>query len=167
MNPDGLNNGFTRVNAEGMDMNRTFLVDGADRSEQAHEGYIYQRDIETFMESDHPLTTFWDMHVWGREVEPMIHPGPEFGEKAGQLGPWEKLRDIIESYDEYDLIIPLAIRRFEGQATLWDRGVHHRYGITSAIVEGSGYLDTQEENMKAGEVLIKSINDFYRGTRRE
>ncbi len=167
MNPDGLNNGFTRVNAEGMDMNRTFLVDGADRSEQAHEGYVYQRDIETFMESDHPLTTFWDMHVWGREVEPMVHLGPEFGEEAGQLGSWEKLRDLIESHDEYDLIIPLAIRRFEGQTTLWDRGVHHRYGITSAIVEGSGYLDTQEENMKAGEALIKSINEFYRGTRLE
>ena len=75
-------------------------------------------DIETFMESDLPLTTFWDMHVWGREVEPMIHLGPEFGDEAGQLGSWEELRDLIESFDVYDLIIPLAIRKFEGQTTL-------------------------------------------------
>lgn len=165
MNPDGINNGFTRTNMEGIDMNRTYHASGADTSEQAHEGYLFQRDIEQLMDSDTPLTTFWDMHVWGRRVEPMTHLGPEFGDSEDQLGEWTELRDLIESYDEYDFIKPLETRDHEGNTTVWDRGVHHQFGITSSLVEGSGYLDTQEENMEAGVILIRSISEFYSGTR--
>lgn len=165
MNPDGVNNAFTRYNIEGKDMNRTYVVEGADESRQASEGYIFQRDIEEFMASDNPLTTFWDMHVWGYRVEPMMHAGPEIGGAENQIGEFSELRDLIESYDEKDQIVPLARRNREGDTSLWDRGVHHQFGITSAIVEGSGFLDTQEEVMEAGQILIRSISEFYRGTR--
>lgn len=165
MNPDGVNNGFTRVNTEEIDMNRTYIADGSSRDQQAHEGYLYQRDIEKLMASDTPLTTFWDMHVWGQRVEPMMHPGPEFGRREGQLGHWTELREVIENYDEHDLIKPLEIRDHEGGTTVWDRGVHHQFGITSSLVEGGGYLDTQEENRQAGEILIQSISKFYHGRR--
>ncbi|MEX2641377.1 MAG: M14 family zinc carboxypeptidase [Balneolales bacterium] len=165
MNPDGVNNGFTRVNLEGVDMNRTYHVSGSDSTKQAWEGYVYQRDIERLMASDTPLTTFWDMHVWGRRVEPMMHPGPEFGNGDGQLGDWTELRRMMEGYDDHDLIKPLETRSYDGGTTVWDRGVHHQFGITSSLVEGGGYLDTQEENMQAGSILIRSISEFYRGTR--
>lgn len=165
MNPDGVNNGFTRVNMEAIDMNRTYSVNGSDSLEQAHEGYLLQRDIEQLMSSDTPLTTFWDMHVWGRRVEPMMHTGPEFGEGKEQLGDWTELRDLIESYDEYDLIKPLETRKYDGNTTVWDRGVHHQFGITTSLTEGGGYLDTQEENMEAGKIIIRSLSEFYRGTR--
>lgn len=163
MNPDGVNNGFTRVNMQGIDMNRAYYVKGANPQEQAHEAYLYQRDLEQLMASETPLTTFWDMHVWGRRVEPMMHPGPEFG--SGNLGEWTKLRDLMESYDTYDLIKPLETREYEGGTTVWDRGVHHQFGITSSLVEGGGYLDTQEENMEAGSIMMQSLNEFYHGTR--
>lgn len=165
MNPDGVNNGFTRHNMQGRDMNRTYRTTGPDSTVQAHEGYLFQKDIAQLIESDTPITTFWDMHVWGGRVEPMMLAGPEMGSGPGQVGEFAELRDLIESYDRDDLIIPLAERNYDGDASLWDRGVHHHYGITTAIVEGSGFLDTQEENLKAGRILIRSINEFYRETR--
>lgn len=165
MNPDGVNNGFTRVNMEGVDMNRTYRVAGSMRSEQAHEAFLYQRDIEQLMASETPLTTFWDMHVWPNRVEPLILPGPEFGSEKHQLGPWTNLRQFIEARDDKDLVKPLALRDYEGNATMWDRGVHRQFGITASIVEGGGTLDTPEENLEAGAILIQGINEFYRGTK--
>lgn len=167
MNPDGVNNGFTRVNMEDIDMNRTFRVGGPDRSAQAHEGYLFQKDIQALVESDTPLTTFWDMHVWWGPVEPMMHPGPEFGSGSGKLGEWTELRDIMVEKDPEGLIKPLATRSAGGGTTVWDRGVHREFGITAALVEGGGELDTPEENMEAGAIMMRSLNEFYRGTRSE
>ena len=165
MNPDGFNRGFTRMNMENIDMNRTYRVDGADRDEQAHEGYVFQRDIEALMDSDTPLTTFWDMHVWPGKVDPLLHPGPEFGDAGDRLGEWRDFRDLMDEYDEENLIQPLQRRRYEGNTTLWERGVHHHFGITSALVEGSGHVDTQEENLRSGRTMARAISAFWRDTR--
>lgn len=165
MNPDGVDNGFTRMNMEGIDMNRGYRLPESKWDEQAHEVFLYQRDIEGLMASETPLTTFWDMHVWPQRVEPLMHFGPEFGEGEGKLGDWTKLREMMEAADEQDLMKPLAERPFEGDPTMWDRGVHRQFGVTSAIVEGGGFLDTQEENMEAGRILIQCIDTFYGGTK--
>lgn len=62
MNPDGPANGWPRTNAEGVDMNRTYRVCGADKTAQTHEGYVFQKDLEDLMDSDESITSMWNMH---------------------------------------------------------------------------------------------------------
>lgn len=161
MNPDGVARALSRFNMEGIDMNRAYRPEGSDPS-QAHEPYLFQREIERIMGSDEPLTTFTDMHVWGNQVEPMIRPGPEFGEGKGRLGDWTKLATIMDRKDPQDLIMELALRK-STNFTMWDGGVHSQFGITSSLVEGGGTLDTQEENVEAGRVYARSYDAFYTG----
>lgn len=164
MNPDGVNLGFTRINLQNIDMNRAYRIAGSHPS-QAHEAYIFQREVERIMASNEPLTTFTDMHVWGGRVEPMIQPGPEFGRGPGKLGEWTDLREIMKRHDPKGLYKDLDTR--SGGATVWDGGVHRHLGITASLVEGGGLIDSQADNMEAGRIYGRSYSEFYRGTKRE
>lgn len=164
MNPDGVDHGFTRVNMQNIDMNRAYRVAGSHPS-QAHEGFIYQREIERIMASGEPLITFTDMHVWGGRVEAMIHLGPEFGSGPGKIGEWTALRETIKRQDPKGLYKDLATRN--GGATVWDGGVFRQFGITSSLVEGGGLIDSQADNIEAGRVYGRAYSKFYRGTKRD
>ncbi len=159
MSPDGPQNGWYRVNARGVDMNRSYRPQGSD-SNQTHEAFIYQRDLEDLMQSESPVTAVWSMHTWQGPVEPLIRPGPEFN---ANLGSWEDFRDIIEEYDVKDLIEPLKTRSGTpgyGQVS-WSAGPHAQFGITAVLCEGAGNILTKEANKESGMVLMQSIARFY------
>jgi hypothetical protein len=163
MSPDAPSHGWYRVNAQGVDMNRSYRVEGADPKHQAHEAYICQKDLEMLMDSESPVTDIWSMHTWGGIVEPICTPGPEMGTK---VGPWTELRDIMEGNDPDNLIKPLKIREKEGGDTYWTSGPHRQFGITAVLCEGAGGFYTKQENLDSGAVLMKSILMYYRGIKR-
>lgn len=164
MSPDASRHGWYRVNAEGVDMNRSYHHPGADPDLQTHEAYLWQRDLEELMESEAPVTTIWAMHTWQGIVEPLLRRGPEFGTV---LGSWTGFRDIMEANDPDSLIKPLALR--EGESRIgpvsWTEGPAKQFGITAVLCEGGSTLYTREENRESGRILIESIAAFYRGTR--
>lgn len=163
MSPDGPTNGWYRVNAQGVDMNRSYRVEGADPDKQAHEAYIVQKDLEGLMASAAPVTTLWSMHTWGGIVEPILIPGPEMGTS---LGPWTELRDAIARHDPKKLIKPLKAQERRGNTTYWTDGPHKQFGITAVLCEGAGAIYTKEANLASGAVLIHALADYYKGTRK-
>ncbi len=160
MSPDAPTYGWYRVNREGIDMNRSYRPEGSNREEQTHEAYLWQKDLEELMASETPVTTIWAMHTWQGIVEPLLRPGPEIG---STLGPWTEFRDIIKKNDPDSLVKPLAVR--EGMpgygAVSWTEGPHEQFGITAILCEGAGAFYTKEKNVVSGEVLIKSIAEYY------
>src|SRR5690625_5288203 len=46
MSPDAPSRGWYRTNQEGVDMNRSYRAEGADKDEQTHEAYFWQQDLE-------------------------------------------------------------------------------------------------------------------------
>jgi hypothetical protein len=160
--PDGPSHGWYRVNAQGVDMNRSYFADGADAQKQAHEAYILQKDLEALMASDAPVTDIWSMHTWAGVVEPLVKPGPEMG---SILGPWTQLRDVIQRNDPHGLVKPLKTRE-DPEPTTWSGGPHKQFGLTTVLCEGGGVFDTKQQNLDSGVVLMKSIAQYYRGTKR-
>lgn len=162
MSPDASGQGWYRVNAEGVDMNRSYRPEGASQEEQTHEAYLWQKDLEGLMQSEEPITTIWAMHTWQGIVEPLLKKGPEIG---STLEPWTVFRDILEENDPDTLIKPLAVRDGEpGYGTVsWTEGPHEQFGITAVLCEGGGSLYTKEENIASGEILINSIAEYYNG----
>lgn len=160
MSPDAPSKGWYRVNAQGVDMNRSYRAEGSDPS-QAHEAYLCQKDLEGLMASEAPPTTVWSMHTWGGIVEPILQPGPEFG---GALGSWEGLRDAIMRNDPTGLIKPLKTGKGD-QGSYWTTGPHIQFGVSAVLCEGAGAIYTQHENLASGVALIRGISEFYRGTR--
>ncbi len=164
MSPDAPSNGWYRVNAQGVDMNRSYFVNGADAEKQAHEAYLCQKDLEALMASDAPVTDLWSMHTWGGIVEPIIIPGPEIG---AQAGPWTELKKIMGRNDPHQLVKPLAkSKTTDPNPTYWTNGPHLQFGITAILCEGGGALFTKQENIDSGVVLMKSLLQFYRGLKR-
>jgi len=162
MSPDAPSHGWYRVNAQGVDMNRSYFADGSDPAAQAHEACIAQRDLEALMASDAPVTDAWSMHTWGGIVEPLLHPGPEIGTA---VGPWTELRDILEQYDTQDLIKALRVNTNKPTLTYWTHGPHTQFGITAVLCEGAGALYTKQENLDSGAVLMKGLAAYYRETK--
>ena len=162
MSPDAPHGGWYRVNAQGVDMNRSYRAKGADEGKQAHEAYIAQKDLEALMASDAPVTTCWSMHTWAGNVDPLITPGPEFG---ALVGTWEGLRDAIERNDPKDLARAMRMRPNNGATTHWTDGPNRQFGITTVLCEGAGGIYTKEENVESGRVLMRGIAEFYAGTR--
>ncbi len=160
--PDGPSQGWYRVNAQGVDMNRSYFVDGADPKRQAHEAYVIQKDLETLMASASPVTDAWSMHTWGGIVEPLISPGPEM---TGDLGSWQGLKEIIRRHDPDGLIKPLNTRNKPSSATTWSGGPHRQFGITTVLCEGAGTWQSKQKDLDAGAVLMESIAEYYRGTK--
>lgn len=163
MSPDAPSKGWYRVNAEGIDMNRTYRHEGADRKTQAHEAYLCQRDLEKLMASEAPPTTAWSIHTWGGAVDPRIIPGPELGTTVGS---WAELAGVLERNDPEGLVKEMELWPCKAQkANQWTEGTHLQFGITSVLCEGGGALYTQKENTDSGVVLIKTITEHYKGVK--
>jgi hypothetical protein len=160
--PDGPSHGWYRVNAQGVDMNRSYFPTGADAQEQAHEAYVVQKDLEKLMASDAPLTSVWSMHTWGGPVEPILIPGPEIG---SLLGPWGDFKEILIKHDPLGLVEPLKAKEKPGSGNHWNSGPHIQFGVTNVLCEGSGTWTSKQMSLDAGAVLMKSIDKYYRGTR--
>lgn len=164
MSPDGPSHGWYRVNEEGVDMNRSYRPAGADQEEQAHEAYLWQKDLEALMASEAPVTAIWAMHTWQGLVEPLIRPGPEMG---GKLPAWTAFEEAIRRQDAQGLIEPLKERTETPSygSVSWGAGPHEQFGITALLCEGGGNLYTKQENIDSGVTLIESISQYYRGTK--
>jgi len=162
MSPDAPSHGWYRVNAQGVDMNRSYFVKGADPAKQAHEACTCQRDLEALMASPCPVTTIWSMHTWGGVVDPIITPGPEMGTL---VGPWTELRDLIDRNDPNDLVKPMQTWPNKGNHTHWTDGPNAQFAITAILCEGAGIIDTKKDNLASGAVLMKSIAQHWKGTK--
>jgi len=163
MCPDAQSHGWYRVNAQGVDMNRSYRAEGSDAAKQAHEPFLFQKDLEMLMRSESPVTTVWSMHTWGGIMEPILSgTGPEIG-KA--LGPWEELRDLLQKHDVRKLVKPLRLQPKPSSPMYWDGGPHRQFGVTSVLVEGTGALLTRQDNLDTGSVLMRSIVEYYGGLR--
>lgn len=161
--PDGPTNGWYRVNAQGVDMNRSYFSNGADQQRQAHEAYVFQTDLEQLMASDAPVTSLWSMHTWGGPVEPILVPGPEVG---STVGPWEEFRELLLKNDPRQLVEPMKTGdKPDSASTTWNAGPHVQFGISNVLCEGSGNWTSKDDCLEAGAVLMKSISQYYRGTR--
>ena len=161
--PDGPSSGWYRVNAQGVDMNRSYFSGGADKKEQAHEAYVVQRDLEQLMASDSPVTSLWSMHTWGGPVEPILVPGPEVG---STVGPWEEFKELLLKNDARRLVEPLKTGdKPKGAKTTWNEGPHVQFGISNVLCEGSGDWTSKEDCLEAGAVLMRSISEYYAGTK--
>jgi hypothetical protein len=162
MSPDAPSNGWYRVNAQGIDMNRSYFPEGADKEEQAHEPYIFQRDLEIIMESESPVTTLWGHHTWGGIVEPLLYYVED-----ERVGHWTQWRDIIQELDPDNLIKPLDTRGGTPGygAVSWEAGPHAHFGINTILCEGAGSIYTKEENKESGRILIESLARYYEGTK--
>ncbi|HUT90909.1 MAG TPA: M14 family zinc carboxypeptidase [Thermoguttaceae bacterium] len=161
--PDGPSSGWYRVNAQGVDMNRSYFSSGADEEDQAHEVYVVQRDLERLMASDSPVTSLWSMHTWSGPVEPILVPGPEVG---STIGPWEEFREVLLKNDPRRLVEPLKTRdKPKGAKTTWNEGPHVQFGISNVLCEGSGGWTSKEDCLEAGAVLMRSISEYYAGTK--
>jgi hypothetical protein len=164
MSPDAPSHGWYRVNAQGVDMNRSYRPEGADESGQAHEAYIAQRDLEMLMASAAPPVTIWSMHTWGGKVDPRIIPGPELG---GVLGSWEAMNARLQENDPDDLVKAMEKHPCKKSAgTHWTQGPHLQFGVTAVLCEGAGNIYTKAENIESGAVLMKTIAAHYNGLRR-
>jgi len=164
MSPDSISKGWYRVNAEGVDMNRSYRAEGADAKLQAHEAYVRQSALEKLMASGTPANTVWAMHTWQGTVEPMLCAlGPEFDAAPES---WTGLRDSIKRYDGKGLLKPLTLRKEISGPTAWNRGPNVQFGVTTALVEGAGGIYTLEENVESGKALVRGIVDFYSGLKR-
>jgi len=160
--PDGPSHGWYRVNAQGVDMNRSYFVNGADPKKQAHEACVVQKDLEKLMASESPVTTVWSMHTWGGPVEPILLVGPEIGTA---VGPWEDLKEILLKNDPEKLIEPLKTAKKPGNPTYWNSGPHLQFGVTNVLCEGSGGWTSKQKSLDAGAVLMKSIAQYYKGAK--
>ncbi len=160
MSPDSPSHGWYRVNAQGVDMNRSYYVSGCDPQNQAHEAYICQQNLETVMASQTPVTDIWNMHTWPGITETLLLTGPEMGNRIGQ---WTELRDIIESNDPNNLHKPLYLSD-RTDPSAWNVGPNVQFGITNFLCEGGGNIYTKAENMQAGEIIMKSLDQYYHGT---
>jgi hypothetical protein len=159
ISPDAPEKGWYRVNAQGVDMNRSYSPEGADVSNQAHEAYMVQKDLELLMKSDRPVTTLWGMHTWQGPVEPLV-----YFVQDERLGPWTDWRDALLRIDRNRYIKPLATREKSGYgASSWEYGSHLQFGITTVLCEGGGAIYTKEENKQSGVHLIESLGKYYRG----
>ena len=160
--PDGPSHGWYRVNAQGVDMNRSYFATGADAEHQAHEAFVVQKDLEGLMASDAPVTAVWSMHTWGGPVEPILLPGPECG---STLGPWEQFKKILLGNDPRKLVEPLKASKKPGNPNHWNSGPHVQFGVSNVLCEGSGGWTSKQDSLEAGAVLMKSIAEYYKDTK--
>ena len=160
MNPDGPTNGWYRVNGQGVDLNRAYLVTGADPARQPHESYVLQRDLEALMASPTPITACWSMHTFPGDAAPFMNPGPEVGTR---LGPATELASLLDRLDTRHLIRPMVVNDPGPTATLcWHDGPHVQFGITGFTCEGSDFWTDKNLSTEVGQVLIQTMESYYR-----
>ncbi len=161
MSPDSPSHGWMRANAEGQDMNRSYLSTGADRNEQTTEPFLWQKDFESIMASESPITDVWSCHTWGGMVDILHNEGPEIGK---QVGPLTQFGEILDDLDTDNLVNPLCGKE-GGVRTKWSTGPHDQFGVTAFLCEGSGGIYTKRENLQSGAVIIRALDRYYKGTR--
>ncbi len=163
MSPDAPAHGWYRVNAQGVDMNRSYSPAGAS-TRQAHEAYLWQRDLEALMASDAPVTTIWAIHTWSGIVEPQLIPGPEL--RGGPLGDWTGLRQALGAADRLGLIEPVTLAKVgQYENRTWTDGPHAQFGITAMLCEGGAVLQTRQLNEASGAAIMQALGRFYAGTK--
>lgn len=152
--PDGPANGWRRVNADGVDMNRCHRMDGPDPGRQTHEAYLLQH----LMESEMP-DTLWCMHTWPGITEPVLDgAGNEFG---GRVGTADELACLFDAHGA-GLMKPLRRREEPGDPTTWNGGAHRRLGITTFLIEGGGEPAEPLPHEQAGEALLQILAGFWK-----
>ncbi len=163
MSPDAPAHGWYRVNQQGVDMNRSYSPKGANEATQAHEAYLWQRDLERLMASEAPVTTIWAIHTWSGIVEPQVLPGPDL---QASIGDWTALRAALARADRLGLIEALTLAPV-GQYgnTTWTDGPHAQFGITAVLCEGGAVLQTRQLNEASGAAIIQALGAFYTGLR--
>ena len=161
MSPDSPSHGWYRVNADGIDMNRSYRVAGADPARQPHEAYVFQHDLEQLMRSEAPLITSWSMHGWPGPMDPyLVGVGPEFGTA---VGPWPELAARLASYDTSRPRLSNPLRQWpvrdpkKWSPYCWDDGVFLQFGITNALVEGGGDCHSKEQSRNVGAALMRAM----------
>ncbi|GAA3400413.1 M14 family zinc carboxypeptidase [Paenibacillus hodogayensis] len=160
MCPDGPSHGWYRVNEQGVDLNRSYSLPAADEGNQAHESYICQRDLERLIAAGSRMATVWSMHTWEGAVEPILNPGPESDAPPRH---WSVLRELMQRNDPHGYVRPLHIAEEPlGKADGWNGGPQRQFGGAGVLCEGGGALLTKEENLASGEVIMRSLADFYR-----
>ena len=158
INPDGPANGWRRTNSQGIDMNRAFSVTGWENS-PAHESGLVQKDMETLDRIGNGLTTTFSMHTWeGPTVDSMVRPGEEMGTMVGS---WSEFRDLLAANDDRNLFSTLSELTSTPTPTHWTSGTHVEFGTSAFCIEGGTEIRTSEENLYAGAVLMKTLDDFY------
>jgi len=182
MSPDAPSHGWYRVNAQGIDMNRSYAAGGSNPA-QGHEPYRFQQDLEALMAGPCPVTTVWSMHTWPGVADPDIALSPA---DEAIVGPASRLAEILLRHDpDHKLVKPLKISvgrvpkrsnpwrppppgtkpAREGGGGAWGSGPGHQFGITHVLCEGGGAQDTKQANLDSGKVLIQSLAEYYSGTR--
>ncbi|WP_396626233.1 M14 family zinc carboxypeptidase [Luteitalea sp.] len=163
MSPDAPSHGWYRVNAQGVDMNRSYSPAGAS-TQQAHEAYVWQRDLEGLMASGAPVTTIWAIHTWSGIVEPQLIPGPEL--QGGPLGDWTALRQALASADRLGLIEAVTLAKVgQYENRTWTDGPHKQFGITAMLCEGGAVLQTRQLNEASGAAIIQALGRCYAGVK--
>lgn len=161
--PDGPANGWRRVNADGIDMNRCFRPEGPDQRNQTHEAWLFQSELEALHQGPTPVDTLWCMHTWPGIVEPIMDGlGPEFGR---QVGNFEALAASFREHTSPSRLKPLRNRETPGLPVTWNGGPRRRYGITTALIEGGGNPPQLDEHPAAGAELMHVIASFWHGLR--
>ncbi|MCC5847399.1 MAG: hypothetical protein JJU29_04820 [Verrucomicrobia bacterium] len=151
--PDGPANGWRRVNADGVDMNRCFRMEGPDPRAQIHEAFLLQHRLET--EKPH---TLWNMHTWPGLTEPVLdNAGPELGHATGTV---EELIALFARIGESHLK-PLRKREKPGASTTWNGGAGQRLGMTSFLIEGGGEPAQPHPHLEAGKRLAQILAMFW------
>lgn len=151
--PDGPANGWRRVNADGVDMNRCFRMEGPDARNQTHEAFL----LQSLMESEKPHT-LWNMHTWPNLTEPVLdNAGPEFGNETGSVD------DLIDLFARIGgpHLKRLRKRKEPGAPTTWNGGAGQRLGITSFLIEGGGEPAQPAPHLEAGTALAKILAEFW------
>jgi hypothetical protein len=161
--PDGPPHGWRRVNADGIDLNRCFRLDGPEEGEQTREAFLFQTELESLQFSPTPIDTLWCLHTWPGIVEPIMDGlGPEFDRG---LGDFESLAACFRQHTSPHRIKPLRHRDQPGLPVTWNGGPRRRYGITTVLVEGGGDPPVLDEHLAAGAELMRVIAAFWPGLR--
>jgi hypothetical protein len=182
MSPDAPTNGWYRVNAQGLDMNRSYSSAGSN-PDQGHEPYLWQKDLESLMASDCPVSSVWSMHTWPGVADPNIALAPDL---AVVLGPATRFAEILQHHDpDHKWVKPLKISEGRvkarskpwtppppgkkpvphGGGAAWNSGPGNQFGVTHVLCEGGGGQLTKAENLQSGRVLMQSLAEYFRGTK--
>ena len=86
MSPDAASHGWYRTNGQGFDMNRTYRAEGADKTKQAHEAYVFQSDLEALVDCNSADHKLGDAHLAGIDGPDHSRAGPGDGQRSWAVG---------------------------------------------------------------------------------
>ena len=153
MSPDASSKGWYRVNGQGVDMNRSYRVEGADASDQAHEAFVAQSDLEAIAAAS-PLRAVWSFHTWGGVVETLVQPGAK---TEAEYGSWKTLRDHMLAVDTNGRLKPLKEMAPANYRGSWARDPHQQFGVSAFLCEGAGNVYLKEDCLDAGRAIMQGI----------